>query len=277
MGQTLATPLKFASFLGDNAFGFYSRVVDYVAETTGLAAEMVRGLTPEEQDRRVNAGEIQAVFTCGLPYVRKADLVPPLFRLLAAPVMAAPRYQDQPVYFSDVIVRASSSIRTLAELRHTVFAYNENHSLSGYMLPCYHLWQLGHLDQHQPFFDQTLRSGSHAVSMAWVESGRVTAAAIDSVVLEMELAQQPQRADIFRIIDSIGPLPMPPVAASPGLSDADYLPIQQALLAMHTTSFGQEILQIAGMRRFAPVTDNDYNSIRQIVAALQQAEITELR
>lgn len=273
MTQTPKTTLKFASFLGDNAFGFYSRVVEYVADTTGIGAELVRDLSPEEQDRRVNDGDIQAVFTCGLPYVRKADLDPPLLRLLAAPVMAAPRYQGRPVYFSDVIVRADSPVQTLVELRHTTFAYNEVHSLSGYVLPCYYLWQL---DQPQPFFADTLRSGSHTESMAWVESGQVTAAAIDSVVLDMELTRCLRRADVFRVIDSIGPMPAPPVAASPRMSAADFFPVQQALLAMHTTHAGQIILQTAGVRRFAPITDSNYNSIRRIVTALQQAGITEL-
>jgi phosphonate transport system substrate-binding protein len=264
-------PIWFASFLGDNAVKFYRQVVDYLSLVTTTKAELLTGLTPHEKDCRVNSGEIGAVFTCGLPYVRKADLDPPLLRLIAAPVMNAPRYQNRPVYFSDIIVRANSPYHTLADLKGSTFAYNEVHSLSGYVLPCYHLFQLG---LRPDFFGQMLPSGSHAVSMDWVESGHVTAAAIDSVVLDMELAQRPQRAGQFRVVDTAGPLPMPPVAASPGLTEAHLQQFRQALLAMHTTPRGRTILRGAGVQHFAPVKDSHYNPIRQIVATLRQAGIT---
>lgn len=270
----LKQPLKFASFLGDNAFEFYRQVVGWLAQTTGLPAELVRGPAADELDRQVNAGQIQAVFTCGLSYTRKADASPPLLRLLAAPVMAAPRYRNRPVYFSDVIVRADAPQRTLVDLRGKTFAFNEVHSLSGHWLPCYHLWRLGY---PFPFFGQVVRSGDHAVSMDWVEAGRVTSAAIDSVVLEMEVTQRPHRADAFCVIESIGPFPMPPVAASPGLSGADERQLRSALLAMHTSPTGAEILRQAGMRRFAPVEDADYHPIRAAMSALRQVGITELQ
>lgn len=264
----------FASFLGDNAFEFYRQVTAYLGQAAGIATALVDGLSPAEQDRRVNAGAIQAVFTCGLPYVRKADLSPPMLRLIAAPVRAGARYRDEPVYFSDVIVGAQSPYQTLADLAGATFAYNETHSLSGYLLPAYHLHRQR---APQPFFGQTVRSGSHAASMDGVERGQVAAAAIDSVVLEMELAQHPERAASFRVIERIGPFPMPPVAASPGLDEAQRQQVEQALLAMHTTAAGQRILEQAGMRRFAAVTNHDYNPIRQIIQTLQQAGFTQLQ
>jgi len=266
--------LYFASFLGDNAREFYRQVVAYLAERTGLPATLVTGMPPHEQDRQVDSGQIHAVFTCGLPYVRKADCDPPLLQLMAAPVMLGPRYCDRPIYFSDVIVRADSPYQTFEALRGTTFAYNEQHSLSGYMLPCYHMLQRGLRGQ---FFGQTVRSGSHAVSMDWVESGRVDAAAIDSIVLEMELAQHPQRVWSLRVVENMGPAPMPPLAASRGLPQALRRELATLLCQMHTSQRGHTILKQGGVRRFAPVIDDDYDHIREIIAALQQANVAELR
>ncbi len=270
----MMTTIYFASFLGDNAFEFYRQVVAYLGETTGLPTEMVSGLPPDEQERRVNSGEIQAVFTCGLPYVRKADRQPPLLGLLAAPVMAGPRYDNKPVYFSDVIVRADSPYVSFDDLRGATFAYNEIYSLSGYRLLCYHLLRRGEMGH---FFGRTVRSGSHAGSMDWVEQGRAHAAAIDSVVLAMELAQRPERAKAFRVVETVGPAPMPPVAASPTLAPDIRHRLAAALLAMDTTPRGQAILRYGGMSRFAPVVDADYNLIRNMITALQEAEVHELR
>lgn len=265
-------PIRFTSFLGDNGVEFYRRVTTYLGQTTGLPTELVASLPPTEQEARVRQEQIQVVFTCGLPYVKKADHHPPLLRLLAAPVPVAPRYQDRPLYFSDVVVRATSPYQTFASLRGTVFAYNEIHSFSGYMLPCYHLITL---DQPKEFFRRATPTGSHARSMDWVERGWADVAAIDSVIFDMEIAQRPQRAAVFRVVARLGPCPMPPVAAVSGLADHFFQPLRQALLTMHTDPSGQAILREAGMRRFAPVTDRDYYPIRRIMRDLKQSGMIE--
>jgi len=255
--------------LGDNARPFYQNVVDYLVQATGLQTDLVSDLSPDEQDRLVDSGQIQVVFTCGLPYVRKADLNPPLLQLMAAPVMAAPRYQNQPVYFSDIIVRADAPYQTFDQLQGATFAYNEAHSLSGYMLPCYHLLTLGKTGR---FFEKTVQSGSHAVSMNWVAQGRADAAAIDSVVLEMERHQRPNHASPFRVIEQIGPNPMPPVAASTQLNEKHRHNLRQALVNMHADPLAAAILGQAAVRRFAAVVDSDYNPIRHIIRTLQESE-----
>ncbi len=63
--------------------------------------------------------------------------------LLAAPVMAAERYQGQPVYYSDIVVHHASRFQTFADLRNATWAYNEPHSHSGYHVVRFHLAQTG--------------------------------------------------------------------------------------------------------------------------------------
>lgn len=262
------SPIRFTSFLGDNGQDFYRRVTAYLGQTIGLPTEFISNLSSDEQERQVQQEAIQIVFTCGLPYVKKADCDPPLLQLLAAPVLTQPRYQDQPVYYSDVIVRAGSSYQKWDDLRGTVFAYNEIHSFSGYMLPRYRLLTRGEDDS---FFSQNLPSGTHANSMDWVEQGRADTAAIDSVVFDMEMDQRPERANVFRVIERLGPNAMPPVAAVSNLSKDICRAIQTTLLAMHLDEQGRALLKEAGMKRFAAVTNSDYNSIRQILHELTQS------
>lgn len=259
--------LRFASFLGGNAFEFYRQIVAYLGEMTGCSTELVADLPADEQDQWVDEGRIQVVFTCGLPYARKADRQPPLLCLLAAPVLAEQRYQDRPIYFSDIIVRADSAYQTFEDLRGARFAYNETYSWSGYVLACYYLRSLG---ESTAFFGEMVASGSHANSMAWVADGLADAAAIDSVVLAMEAMQRPERVAAFRVIEQLGPSPMPPVAASTRLDESLYQGLKQALLRMHTDRRGQAILKQGGARRFAPVGDHDYDSIRQIIRTLPE-------
>ncbi len=265
--------IRFASFLGDNAFEFYRQVVAYLVYAAAVPTEMVSDTSPG-LEAMFSERQIEAAFGCGLPYVWKAAEASPSVCLMAAPVLPAARYGDRPVYFSDVVVRADSPCQTFADLRGATFAYNQAISFSGYVLPLYHLLTLGQTDG---FFGATVASGSHAVSMDWVERGRADAAAIDSVVLEMELAQRPERAGAFRVVASLGPAGMPPVMAAARLPDDEREKLTQALIKMRTTEQGQAILKRGGVRRFAPVADRNYDDLRQMLQALQRARVTELR
>lgn len=267
-GENSSTPVRFTSFLGDNGLEFYRQVAAYLGRATGIPAEFTSDVPPETREKMVRREQIQVVFTCGLPYVKKADRRPSQLQLMAAPVLNMTHYQDKPVYFSNVIVRAGSSYHCFEALRGTIFVYNEVHSFSGYMLPSHHLLTLGQTDN---FFSKAICSGSHAVSMNWVEQDRAAAAAIDSVIFDMEMAQRPERARVFRIVARLGPCPMPPVAAVTGLEKDRFLALRKALLAMHTTENGQAILEQANVRRFEMVSDSDYDIIRRILRDLNQA------
>ena len=266
--------VRFASFLGDNALEFYLQIVDYLGQVTGLQTELVSGLPPSEQEQMVQQGQIQVVYTCGLPYVRKADQNPPQLQVMVAPVLTAKRYHNQAVYFSDVIVRTGTPYHSLAGLQGATFAYNEVHSLSGYISMCYRLLTLG---ETPAFFDQWVPSGSHANSMDLVEQGQVDAAAIDSVVLAMELVQKPERVKCFRVVEKLGPRPMPPIAAVSGLADHIRQQLVTALTTMHRSKSGQQILAHAGVKCFQPMIDRDYDTIRQIMRDLRESGMIELQ
>lgn len=258
--------IRFASFLGDNGFEFYRRVVACVGEAAGLATEMVADTSPG-LDAMFAQGMIDGAFGCGLPYVWKAAEPTPSVRLLAAPVLPAARYADRPIYFADVIVRRDSRFHSLQDLRGVAFAYNQSASFSGYVLPCYHWLTQGEI-LHQ-FFGKMVETGSHANSMDWVEGGRADCAAIDSVVLEMEMLQRPARADIFRVVTTAGPASMPPVIASARLDPETHARLREALTQMHTTERGQAVLTQGGVSRFAVVKDTDYDDIRRIYRAVE--------
>ncbi len=258
--------IRFASFLGDNGFDFYRQVAEHLGEASGLSTRMIADTSPG-MEVMFGQGMIEAAFGCGLPYVWKAAEPQPTVRLMAAPVMPSPRYGDRPIYYSDVVVRRDSRYQTLSDLRGATFAFNQTVSFSGYVLPCYHMLTLG--ETLHGYFGRAVETGSHAKSMDWVENGRADAAAIDSVVLDMEYLQRPARADVFRVVENVGPASIPPVIASTRLSPETYARLTEALVHMHTTERGQAILEQGGVRRFAGVTDKDYDDIRRIYKAVE--------
>src|SRR5437763_9207142 len=117
-------PLRAVSYLAPNLFWFYEAISAAIARAFGTEAELVEGTFDPLEDPAIQRDEIDLAFICGLPYILLArknldQLIP-----LAAPVMDSPRYGDRPVYFADVIVRASSPARRFADLATTRLCYN---------------------------------------------------------------------------------------------------------------------------------------------------------
>src|SRR5437868_11207800 len=121
--------------------------------------------------------------------------------------MRHPRYANKPVYYSDVIVHRESQFRTFDDLRGATWAYNEPGSHSGYNLVRYHLALKG---TAAGYFGRVVESGSHQDSLQLILERAIDATAIDSTVLEMEVARNPSIVDDFRTIAALGPSPAPP-------------------------------------------------------------------
>jgi phosphonate transport system substrate-binding protein len=261
--------LVVASYLAENARPIYERIATYVGQRLGEAAELTR-VPWAERLRLLDDGGVDVAFLCGLPYSRKVDRL----ELLGAPVMAALRYRDRPVYFTDVIVRRDSPVRSFRELRGRVWAYNDGDSNSGYVVPRDHLLTLG---ETRGFFGQVIASGSHQRSIRLVLDGKVDASGIDSTVLELEQAQQPDVALGLRVVESIGPCPIPPVVVAARRPEALKARLREALLAMHGDPDGRAILADGLIARFVPVRDADYDPIREMLRRAAAAGFLGLR
>lgn len=194
------------SIQAPNQDAFVQDVTQFLGHQLSITAVFPHTIPWQERERLFDAGDIQVGWICGLPYVWKADKKQPPIDLLAAPIMAAPRYQNRPVYFSDVIVRTNSPFKQFADLRGGRWVYNEPHSHSGYNLVAYHLATFG---EDWTFFNEVLASGAHQLSLNLVRNGRCDASAIDSTVLEIEFAKNPDLRSQIRIIDTLGPSPIP--------------------------------------------------------------------
>jgi phosphonate transport system substrate-binding protein len=266
--------LTFASFLAENARPFYERLAAYMGRRLGEPTELVAGLPLEERHQRLDDGRIQLAFICGLPYAEKFDRVDRPVELLCAPVMAHPRYGGRPVYFTDVIVRADSPLKTFGDLRGRSYAYNDARSNSGYVVPRHHLLSLG---ETAGYFGRIVASGAHQTSIRLVREGAVDASGIDSTVLELEMAREPALVTDLRVIDTIGPFPIPPVVASSRVPEPQQARLRAVLLGMDGEPEGRAVLAEGLVARFVAVADRDYDPIRAMVRQARAAGFLELR
>jgi len=254
-------PLRIASCMAENTDALCRSIVEIIEIEVGVPVEYVTDISWQERERLFDVGEIAILWLCGLPYVDKADAIESDVELLAVPVPAGPRYQDRAVYFSDVVVRRRSSFETFIDLCGASWAYNEPRSHSGFNVGRAYLAEIGQLEG---FFGSAVESGAHANSVESILSGVIDGAAIDSTVLEWLLSQQPNLNDRLRVIDTIGPSPIPPWVVSKKLSRSLRAKIRQLFLRLHLSPIGRNALARAHLAKFTLAHDRDYDPIRRM-------------
>ncbi len=252
---------RFASLMAENMEFVVDAIVGYIGDRLGVTTEFIHDVPWQRREWLLDAGQIHVAWICGLPYVRKADLADHPIELLAAPVMKAPRYEDRPIYFSDVVVRRDSTFRTFADLRGASWAYNEPGSQSGYNVVRHHLATLGEVEG---YFGRVVESGAHQTSLRMILDGEIDASAIDSTVLEMEFERNPTIRSALRIVETLGPSPIPPWVVVRSLPQEQRQGLRGALLGMHHDPRGRGILAKGHIARFDRVVDSDYDPIRRM-------------
>jgi len=133
----------------------FTPVVDYAATVEGLAANRLDlvwygGFTSVQATRRAKGATRIAM--------RKEDTE----------------------FKSEFITRPNSGIRTLKDLKGKTFTFGSVSSTSGHLMPRYFLLQAGIIPERN--FSKFNFSGAHDATAAWVQAGRVDAAALNFLV-----------------------------------------------------------------------------------------------
>ena len=254
--------LQFTSCQAPNADYFGAALTQYVAHKLSIDSQFINKIPWQARLQQVKAGQIQIGWICGYPYVQMAEGPEPLLELLAVPIMAGARYQNRPIYFSDVVVQRESAYNTFTDLRGAVWAYNEIGSQSGYHVTRFKLSQMG---ENGNFFGTVVESGAHERSLQLILNGEIDGAPIDSTVLETELRRDPTLSQRIRIIDTLGPSPIPPWVIHKSVPQPLRLAVRRVLTQMHHDPAGQLILASARQLRFETAVDADYDPIRHML------------
>lgn len=254
--------LRFATFLSPNVKPLYVAAVHRMAKESNTSIELVPGKSYED----FFSGKFEGAFVCGLPYILMTRMPEPPMELIGAPVLSGDRYQDRPIYFSDVIVKADSPFQTFEDLRGASWAFNERLSHSGYGVVRSHLVSLGETDG---YFSKVVEAGFHLRSISLVAQGRVDASAIDSQVLGIELKRDPSLRQKIRIIDSIGPSTIQPVVLRSDVPEDLKRRLRDALWSLHSDEAIGGVLKDAHVKRFEQVDDSTYDDLRRMLEAVE--------
>jgi phosphonate transport system substrate-binding protein len=263
-------PARVVTFLAPNMLPVYEFTIAYVSRKLNYPMELVVGSSYDE------LYDADFSFVCGLPYVLRTAprKNPSPVAAIVAPVLQGDRYQNRPIYFSDVIVRQDSPFRSFADLRGCAWAYNEPESQSGYGITRYSLAALG---ETKGYFGEVVEAGFHQKAIWMVYEGKVDASAIDSLVLAVEFRDHPELVQGLRIIDSLGPSAIQPLTAASHVAPEVREDVQHVFAEMHRDTSAADVLQRAFIDHFVAVQDKDYDDIRSMLAVCEAANFLILK
>ncbi|MHC5065815.1 MAG: phosphate/phosphite/phosphonate ABC transporter substrate-binding protein [Planctomycetota bacterium] len=205
-------------------------------------------------------------FLCAPSYLYLESLADPSIELVPAGlVFADPRYEQLPVYFSDVVVAREHPASSFEDLAGASWGYNDECSLSGYFSA---LQRLNAIESSRRFFSALVRTGSHLNSLAAVAKGEIDAAAIDSNVLAMQGRAKPEIFGRLRVLESWGPFPIQPIVASRRLGNELRERICSALLNLSEDRALMQDLGRFDLIGFKPIDERSFDAERKALQSL---------
>ncbi len=244
-------------------FSTYRLLVERICRDVGRPEAFVVRPSYADVRRGLEEGRIDVALVCTGTYVH--SLGRGRIKLLAQP-----EFEGTLQYRGLIIVPAESSFESLDDLRGAVMAFTDLESNTGCLVPREALASRGY--DPRSFFRRIVFTGSHDRSILAVTLSAVDAAAVDALVWESKLQEDPSVAERVRIIwqsEPFGPPPIVvPASIEPDLENA----LREAFLALDKDEEGREILSAIGIRRFVVPRPECYETAVALYRRVQQLE-----
>ncbi|MBI5846927.1 MAG: PhnD/SsuA/transferrin family substrate-binding protein [Nitrospirae bacterium] len=225
----------------------YRDLVSYLSKKTGWKIDLVQTTSYAAMNKSLETGKVDVAFICTGAFQK--GLAQGWAEALAVPV-----FKGGPVYFAYLIARPDIRATDLIDLQGRSFAFTDQLSLTGFILPEELLRGKGFT--HKTFFSKTLFTRSHDRSIMAVARGLADAASVDGVVFDAYMKGRPELRSRLSLVKKYGPFPAPPLAASKTTDREIKGVIQRLFLDMGGDREGRAILEELGVESFeAPAKD----------------------
>ena len=213
----------------------------YLEEATGLPVLIVRRRTYQEITTLLLAGQIDAAWICGYPYVQFRDRLD---------LVAVPLWRGRPLYRSYVIVPDDSPAERLSDLRGTIHAFSDPDSNSGWLVTTAELVRRG--EDPGRFFRHVFFTYAHRKVVRAVASRLADGGSVDGYVFEVLREVEPELVARCRVLRRSPLFGFPPVACRRlDAGGETVLRLREALLAMADHPRGRRVLAHLRLDGFA--------------------------
>ncbi len=191
-----------------------------------------------------------------------------------AKVLLKKVWDEQPFYYSALVVRKDSKIKKVSQLKDKKIAFVDENSSSGYLYPQAFLQKNGLGDKSS--FKQSIYSGNHQSSIKLLEDERVDVAAVFSDDAKgtkgawVKFSSQPKIQ--YRVLWVSEPIPNDPFCVRQDFYD-EYPKITHSLMfalidLMTNEKDKSKYSEVLGLRDLMPATSRQYDPVREMVQSL---------
>ena len=241
----------------------WRELLAWLAARAQLPLAVVDYPAPKPLDELWKRSDLSCTLMCGL--VRTLSF--PRATPIAAPVVAMPRYRGLPIYFTDIVVRASSQLQSLEDTFGARVGYTVRDSQSGYVALREHL--LPYREAHgKPLFREVIGPliSPRGVADALL-NGRIDVGPLDSYAHDLIRKSEPQLADQLRTIATTGPAPIPLFVATAPLDNDVVQKLQDAFAQVAHAGRLQPLRDTLLVSKFVAPRAEDYETFHARSAA----------
>ena len=237
----------------EKSLPLYRNLINYIGKAVTMQPFLMQKSSYSEVNDLLHYDSCDIGFVCSYPYVLGE-------REYGLKLLAVPRINGKITMQSYIIVPAASKAQSLLDLRGKRFASCDIISQTGWIYPA--LWLLNHGEKPKEFFADHIICGSHDRALRAVAEHFADGAAVQSLVYEKMIKEDPSLADKVRIIMISAPCGAAPIVANPRMPAVLREKIRSALITMHESSEGRAILRQMGIERYEVPEDSLYDSVR---------------
>jgi phosphonate transport system substrate-binding protein len=236
-------------------FESYEDIFRYISTEIGMPIEFHQRKTYQEINTMLEDGQLDFAFICSGAYI-ELDFEKGV-ELFSAPVSGGDKF-----YKAYIITHKNFAAEKLEDLENATFAFTDPLSNTGYLYVKHRLSQLD--VDYNTFFQSTMFTNGHDISIQMVAKGIVEAASVSHLVYEYLKEKSPERVENVKVIEVSEDFGMPPVVVTSRMDKAMRERIAELFATMHNDRNAREFLDELRIDRFIDAKDEYYNSIRQM-------------
>ena len=231
---------------GDRCRRLWNGLLTYISESSGVPLEIVEHAAPAPIEDLWNRPDLGLVQMCGWPFWRSN----PRPNLVAAPILDHPCCKDQPLYWSNMVVRRDETAKRLEGVFGRRFGWTIEHSHSGYNAPRWML--LPHfVKSRKRLFSQS--RGPYKSPIGIIRAlldNEIDVGPVDGYFYLLLERHRPELVANLRIIAVSDPAPIPPFVASREISAGDLERLQCSAARAHLVPAAKENMVDLAISRF---------------------------
>jgi len=227
-------------------------LADYLAKELDMPVEMVFRRSYREIITALSNAEIDVCLTGSFVYVQTRE------ETNIRPLVRRKKYGSD-LYHSIVVVRKDSQINSLKDLQGKKFAFTDEDSTAGYLLPVAMMRQRGISDPER-YFSEVIYTGNHDSALLAVHTCSVDGVALSTTRWRPE---NPKVKEL-KIIWKSEPVPLGPFSVRGGLDKDLAQRIEEAFLKIGKTPETRDLSDHIQIEGFEEASDIDYDIIRRV-------------